>query len=82
MVDHHAHIVGRELGRNSSEQAPGTFGVVFGQMQLLLQLRIDRFTDEAQAIELLLRLLGPHRLLVALDWSEQLHRAILLQEAL
>ena len=82
MVDHHPHTVGSELCSHSGEQAPGTFRVVFGQVQLLLQLRIDRFADEPHPIELLLRLLGTHRLLVELDWSEQLHRAILLQETL
>ena len=44
----------RELGGNARHQAPGTLGVVLGQMQLLLRLGIDRFADQAQAIELLL----------------------------
>ena len=42
----------RDLGSNSRHHAPGTFGVVLGQVQLLLQLGIDRFADQAQAIEL------------------------------
>src|SRR5258708_6102195 len=82
LVDHHPHTVSRELGSNSGEQAPGTFRVVFGQVQLLLQLGIHRFADEPQPIELLLRLLGTDRLLIELDRGEQLHRAILLQEGL
>ncbi len=71
-----------ELGSNPGQQAPGTFGIVFGQVQLLLQLRIDRFADEPQPIELLLRLLGTDGLLVHLDRGEQLHTAILRQEGL
>ena len=72
----------RELGSNSGDEAPGTFGVVSGYMQLLLQLGIHRFADESQPIELLLRLLGTNGLLIDLDRGEQLHRAILLQEGL
>jgi len=74
--------VSSELGSNSGEQAPGTFRVVFGQVQLLLQLRIHRFADESQPIELLLSLLGTDGLLIELDRGEQPHRAILLQEGL
>jgi hypothetical protein len=44
----------RQLGGNTGQQAPGAFGVVFGQVQLLLQLGIDRFADQPQAVELLL----------------------------
>ncbi len=55
---------------------------MFGQVQLLLQLRIDRFTDQAQAIELSLRLWGPFRGLVDLAWGKQLQTAILLKKAL
>jgi hypothetical protein len=33
----------RHLGSHSGKEAPGTFGVVLGQVQLLLQLGIDRF---------------------------------------
>ena len=62
--------------------SPGAFGIVFGQVQLLLQLRIDRFTDQAEAIELSLSLLGPFRGLVDLGWGEQLQAAILLKKAL
>jgi len=49
---------------------------------LLLQLRIDRFTDQTEAIELPLSLWGPFRGLVDLAWSEQLQTAILLKKAL
>jgi len=70
------------LGSNSGHHSPGTFCVVFGQVQLLLQLRIDRFTDEPQAIELFLSRLGTDGLLVHLGGSKQLQRAILLKEAL
>ncbi len=54
---------------------------MFGQVQLLLQLRIDRFADQAQAIELLLSLLGTCGLLVHLGRGKQVHRAILLKIA-
>ena len=72
----------RERGLNSGHHSPGTFRIVFGQVQLLLQLRIDRFADEPQPIKLLLSLLGTDGLLVHLHRGEQLHRAILLQEVL
>ncbi len=71
-----------DLGSDSGEQAPGTFGIMLGQVQLLLQLGIDRFANQAQAIELLLRLLGTDGRLVHLGGSKQLHTAILLQEGL
>ena len=82
MVDHHPHTVSCELGSNPGQQSPGTIRIVFGQVQLLLQLGIHRFADEPQPIELLLRLLGTHGRLVELNRSEQLYRAILLQEVL
>ena len=46
-VHHHGYTMSRHLGSHSRHQAPGTFGVVLGQVQLLLQLRIDRFADQA-----------------------------------
>src|SRR5436305_2022000 len=71
-----------DLSRDSGHYSPGAFGIVFGQMQLLLQLCIDRFTDQAEAIELSLSLLGPFGGLVDLGWGEQLQAAILLKKAL
>jgi hypothetical protein len=69
-------------GSNAGHQAPGTLSVVLGQVQLLLQLGIDRFTDQGQAIELLLSrrraFWGP----VGFGRSQQLQRTILLQIAL
>jgi len=49
----------RDLGSNSGHYAPGTFGVVLGEVQLLLQLGIDRFADQAQACEFNLSLTLP-----------------------
>src|SRR5437588_6436828 len=72
----------RHLGSNSRYHAPGTLGVVLGQVQLLLQLGIDRLADQTQAVELLLSRLRPFWSLVAFGRSQQLHRAILLQIAL
>mgnify|MGYP007135463246 CR=1 FL=1 len=72
----------RDLGSNSGHHSPGTFRIVFGQVQLLLQLGINRFADEPQPIKLRFRLLGTDGLLVHLHRGEQLHRAILLQEVL
>lgn len=53
-VDHRAEAMSRDLGGKTGHQTPRAFGVVFGQVQLLLQLGIDRFTDQTQAVELLL----------------------------
>jgi len=36
-----------ELGSDSGYGSPGAFGVMLGQVQLLLQLGIDCFADEA-----------------------------------
>ena len=47
-----------------------------------MQLRIDRFTDQAQTIELSLSLLRSFRGLVDLGWGKQLQTAILLKKAL
>jgi hypothetical protein len=38
--------MGSQLGSDSGHGSPRTFGVMFGQMQLLLQLGIDRLADE------------------------------------
>src|SRR3989442_9498524 len=71
-IDHHAHTMSSDLGSNSGHQSPGTFRIVLRQVQLLLQLSIDRFADQAQAVELSLRLLGTYWQLVRLGRSEQL----------
>src|SRR6266849_7640860 len=67
----------RHLGSNSRHHAPGTFGIVLGQVQLLLQLGIDRFADQAQTVELSLSLLGSFWRLVPFGRSQQFQRAIL-----
>src|SRR5947209_7721489 len=46
-VDHHAHTMSRNLSSNSGHQSSSTFRIVLRQVQLLLQLRIDRFADQA-----------------------------------
>jgi len=46
LIDHHANAMSREFGSNSRHSSPGTFCVVFGQVQWLLQLSIDRLADE------------------------------------
>ena len=67
----------RHRGLHSRHQAPGTFGVVLGQVQLLLQLGIDRFADQAQAVKLSLSLLGPFWRLAHFGRSQQFQSAIL-----
>ncbi len=71
-----------DLGGNARHQAPGAFGIVLGQVQLLLQLGIDRFADQAQAVELLLSRRRPFWSLIAFGRREQVQRARLLQIAL
>ena len=41
-----------EFSGNSHHGPPSSFGVMFREVQLLLQLGIDRFVDEAHTIEL------------------------------
>src|SRR5882762_8520989 len=82
LIDHHTDTMGSEFSSDSGHGPPSAFGIMFGQVQLLLQLGIDRFADETEAVELFLCLGRTLRLLVDLGWSEQLHRAILLKEAL
>ena len=65
------------FGSNSGHHAPGTFGVVLGQVQLLLQLGIDRFADQAQAVKLSLSRLRTCWRLVHSGRSQQVQRAIL-----
>jgi hypothetical protein len=81
-IDHHPNAMSSNLGRNSRHQSLSTLCVVLGEMQLLLQLRVDRFAQEPQPIELLLRRLGTHRRLVHLDRSKDGKATILLEKLL
>src|SRR5205807_8680336 len=69
-------------GSDSGYSSPRRFGVMLGEMQLLLQLGIDRFADQTKTIELFLSLLGSLQLLVGLNRSQQLERTVLLKEML
>lgn len=68
------------FGSHSRHHAPGTFRVVLGQVQL--QLCIDRFADQAQAVELSLSRLRTCWWLVHFARSQQFQRAILFKRAL
>src|SRR5690349_19840542 len=72
----------RQLGSNAGHQTPRAFSVVLGQVQLLLQLSIDGFADQAQAIELLLSRGRAFRDLVGFDRSQQVQGTILIKIAL
>src|SRR6185312_6254162 len=69
----------RYLGGKTGHQTPGAFSVVPGQVQLLLQLGIDRFAAQTQAVELLLSRRRAFWSLVGFGRSQQLQRAVLLQ---
>jgi len=74
--------VSREFGSDSGHGSPHTFGVMFGQVQLLLQLGIDGLAHETQAIELFLGLLSALCSLIDLSWGKQFQSTVLLQKRL
>lgn len=81
-VDHHTNSMSRHAGGEACPQTPGAFRVMFGQMQVLLQLGIDCFADQTHAVALRLGVLGAERRLVFFDRSQQAQRASLLQRDL
>ena len=72
----------RYLGGQEGHQTPRAFRAVFGHVQLLLQLRMDCFTDQTQAVELLLSRRRPFWSLGGFGGSQQVERAMVLEEAL
>ena len=72
----------RHFGSNARHQAPGAFRIVLGQVQLFLQLSIDRLADQAQAIELNLSLFGADGCLGFFARCQQFQRVLLFQVAL
>src|SRR5437879_1310323 len=74
--------MGGELGSDSGHGSPSAFGIVFGQVQLLLQLGINGLADETKMVELLLGLGSALCDLVDLGRGKQLHRTRLLEKRL
>ena len=81
-VDHHANAMSGHFRSNARHHPPGTLRVVLGQVQLLLQLGIDRFAQQTEAVKLCLSRLGADGNLSFFDWCEQFQRVLLFQVAL
>src|SRR6266581_1496383 len=71
-----------QFGSDPCHGSPRTFSVMFGQMQLLLQLGIDGLADQTKTVELFLGIGSALCSLVDLSWCKEFQRTVLCKKGL